>query len=95
MKAHLVSQVALGILLVSTSYAGPPKTGSTSKTEAQAFDARTGQWRPAGPKPIVTNDPPSPAQLKAQRAPLNLKTVAMLPVQAVVTVAKVPLMPDP
>ena len=69
MKAHLVSAAAVAILLLGTAYAGQSKTGNTSKTVAQEFNARTGEWKSARLKPVVANYPLSPSQLKAQRTP--------------------------
>ena len=93
MKAHLVSSAAVTIVLLTTSHADPPRTGRYSSPVAAEFEAKTGKWKPAGPKPVVPNNPLTPAQRKAQRTPWTWERMAMQPVRFIVMVAKVPLIP--
>lgn len=86
MKTNLISVAALATVLLSTSYAASPRTGNSSKNVPKEFDAETRKWKPAGPTPAVTHNPPAPPR------PWSWKRAAMQPIRLIVMAAKVPIL---
>jgi hypothetical protein len=95
MKTHLICTSAAAILVLSPSFAGSPKAGSTPDIVALEYNPRTHEWMSAGPKLVAPKYPPNPVLAKEKDINLHRswRWWAMQPPRVLAMAIKIPLIP--